>query len=137
MKEAPYYCPLCNRVLTCQGRSSIETPTESTSMFDRHVCSHHDYACSVLNPDLSYLGADFSEIFIIGTHEEMFQTGCVAIRVFYLNGNILTHQIDTSFIHKKPFRIRLKLNDEIFMQVFSRNDLHPLLEKVEKYEVFS
>jgi len=137
MKEAPYYCPICNRVLTCQGSSSIETAVENTSLFDRHVCSYNDYACSVLNPDLSYLGADFSEIFIFGTHEEMFQTGCKALRIFYKNNKVLTHHIDLHYKHKLPFKIELKLNDETFQAVFSRNNLHPLLQKLEKYEVFS
>lgn len=137
MKEAPYYCPVCNRVLSCQAYSSIETPKSATSMFERYVCAYNDYACSILNPDLSFLGADFSEIFIFGTHEEMFQTGCIALRVFYKNNNILTHHIDLHYKHKLPFKIDVKLTDEIFIAVFSRDNLHPLLEKLQKYEVFS
>lgn len=137
MNTVPYYCPVCSRVLTCQSSSTVETPVQSTSIFESHVCSHHDYACCKLNPNLSYLGADFSEIFVIGTHEQMFQTGCTAVRIFYLNDKILTHQIDMNFIHKRPFKIGFKLNDEDFIRVFSRNDLHPLLQKIEKYEVFS
>jgi hypothetical protein len=41
------------------------------------------------------------------------------------------------FIHKRPMKPGIKLNAEDFVRVFSRNNLHPLLEKIEKYEVFS
>lgn len=133
----PIYCPVCNKALKRRGSSTIETPMNTTNIQDSYECSKHDYGCSQLNPKLSFLGADFSEIFVIGSEEEMFKTGCFAVRVFYLNEKILTHQIDMRFIHKKPFKPGVKLNAEDFARVFSRNNLHPLLEKIEKYEVFS
>jgi hypothetical protein len=133
----PTHCPLCKSILSRRGSVSVETPHESKTIEDSFQCPNVDYACSNLNPELSWLGASYSELFVVGTHEEMFQTGCIAIRVFYLHDNYLTHQIDLRFIHKRPFKLGVKLNDEDFIRVFSRDDLHPLLEKIEKYSVFS
>lgn len=133
----PIYCPLCNEILKRRGSVSTETSVTSISIQESYECPNHDYACSQHNQKLSWIDSDFSEIFVIGTNEEMFKTGCKAIRVFYRNEKIITNQIDMKFIHKKPFKIGIKINDEIFNRVFSRNNLHPLLEKIEKYEVFS
>lgn len=133
----PIYCPICNELLKRRGGVTVENSVSSISMQESYACPNHDYACSQLNPKLSFLAADFSELFVIGSIEEMFESGCKAIRVFYRNEKIITNQIDMKFIHKKPFRIGVKINEEIFNRVFSRNNLHPLLEKIEKYEVFS
>jgi len=130
MNEIPYYCPICGLVLTTYG-------TDSDTIYKSSRCVRDHYACSQYDPKTSSKSADASEIFVIGTNDEMFKTGCKAIRVFYLNGEYLSHEIDMKFIHKRPFKIGLKLNDEIFLAVFSRDNLHPLLEKLEKYEIFS
>ncbi len=117
MNKAPPTCPLCTNAVLRSGGSTYDDVE-----LKYFVCLCKNYSCFECSDNV------FSEVFI----QNLFE-----IRVHYTSNVYQRHSITIYSDPNRSGKIEFKLNDEDFIGVFSRDNLHPLLGKLEKYEVFS
>lgn len=131
MIELPFYCPVCGLVLQ-------NTETEDESIRNTCIKNHYSTSSYEIKEIRGTEGvfANHSEL-ILFKKEQSFGNKYIAVRVFYLNDKIVLNQIDLDFVFFKPFKIMFSFDIESFNLIFSRDNLHPLLQKLEILEVFS
>jgi len=122
MKEAPYHCPICDCVLTMEGIEQVNTKDKGEYRMLLHRCVKNHYSC-ITRPKINLFS-------------EMFRIDSISIVIHYQDGEYEDHAIRFYVNDKTTCKTEVKLSRENFLSIFSRDDLHPLLQKLEKYEVF-